>query len=50
MSEVTLTTGGTLGDSRSYVEVDADFPVTGFAMMGKASTGESMGYLPIASK
>jgi hypothetical protein len=49
MSTVALTTGGTLGDSKSYIEVTADFPVTGFAMMGKASTGESMGYLPIGS-
>jgi hypothetical protein len=48
-AELTLTTGGALGDSRCYVEVDADFAVTGFAMMGKASTGESMGYLPIGS-
>ncbi len=49
MNAVVLTTGGTLGDAKSYIEVEADFPVTGFAMLGKASTGESMGYLPIAS-
>jgi hypothetical protein len=49
MAELTLTTGGTLGDSACYIEVVGDgFPVTGMGMMAKPSTGESMGYVPIA--
>jgi hypothetical protein len=49
MTELVLSTGGTLGDSACYVEVVGDgFPVTGMGMMAKPSTGESMGYVPIA--
>lgn len=38
---------GTPGNSRFYVEATGAFPMTGFGMMAKTSTGESMGYLPI---
>jgi hypothetical protein len=45
---LTVTTSGELGDSPYYIEVvSEDVMITGFGMMGKASTGESMGYLPI---
>lgn len=38
---------GSLGDSRSYIEVKAPFDASGFVMIANPSTGESMGYLPI---
>lgn len=38
---------GSLGDSRSYIEVSTDFDAAGFTMIANPSTGESMGYLPI---
>lgn len=41
---------GIAGNSRFYVKAVGDFPMTGFGMMAKTSTGESMGYLPIMMK
>lgn len=38
---------GTLGDAKSYLTVDADFPATGFAMIADTIDGASMGYLPL---
>jgi len=37
---------GTLGDSPCWIKVVTTFDADGFAMMAKAATGESMGYLP----
>lgn len=42
----TLLTGGTLGDSQFYLDVEANFEADGFAMMAVDATGSSMGYLP----
>jgi len=36
---------GVAGDDRFYVEATGEFPMAGFGMMAKVSTGESMGYL-----
>jgi len=45
---LTLKTTGTLGDSPSNIVVKGtEIPITGFGMMGKAATGESMGYIPV---
>jgi len=45
---VTSTTpaGATIGDSRAYMIVCADFNIDGFAMIGNMETGEGQGYLP----
>lgn len=38
---------GTAGNSRFYIQANGDFPMAGFGMMAKVSTGESMGYLAV---
>jgi len=48
-AEAGLTTtpaGATIGDSRAYMVVCADFNIDGFAMIGNMETGEGQGYLP----
>jgi len=40
---------GVLGNATVYITVTTDFSADGFAMIAKAATGESMGYLPRAN-
>jgi len=46
MSFVTSGGSGVLGDAKAYIVVCTDFVADGFAMIGNAASGQSMGYLP----